>query len=133
MGNGVDIAFHSLIDGDVLFYQSRNFIGLLGLDSGDPLLHQVATLHVQEEGTIVRLHFPRRNDLSEGVMKQRFMSDQVKKADSVFVQSKDVFRSFPGIAFTTYLYIEKSVYIIQGQLFVYKSLLFVLRKSAVCL
>ena len=65
---GVDIAFHSLINGDVLFNQSRNFIGLLGLDSGDPLLHQVATLHVQEQGTVVRLHFARRDDFSEWVM-----------------------------------------------------------------
>lgn len=29
----------------------------------DPLLHQIATLHVQEEGPVLSLNLARRNDL----------------------------------------------------------------------
>ena len=49
--------------GDVLLDEPGNLYGLVCLDPGDPLLHQVPALHVQVQGTVLRLHLSCGDDL----------------------------------------------------------------------
>ena len=46
---------------DVLLDKSGNLDCLVGLDPADPLLHQVATLHVQVQHSIIRLHLSKKS------------------------------------------------------------------------
>lgn len=50
------VALTDLRHGDVLSHQARDLVRLLRLDAYDTLLHQIAHLHVQEEGTILGAH-----------------------------------------------------------------------------
>ncbi len=45
--------------GDVLLDEPGDLDGLICLDPGDALLHQVPALHVQVQRTVLRLHLPR--------------------------------------------------------------------------
>ena len=56
-----------LVDGDVLADESGDLVGLLGLDARYALLHQVAALHVQEEGAVLGLHLARRYHLRDRI------------------------------------------------------------------
>ena len=101
--------FHSLINSDVLLDKSSNFVGLFSLDPGDPLLHQVATLHVQKQSAIISLNFSSGDNLGEWVMKESFMGDQIKKTDSILVECQDMLRSFTRIALTAYLKSKRAI------------------------
>ena len=46
---------------DVLLDKSGNLDRLVCLDPADPLLHQVATLHVQVQHSIIRLHLSKKS------------------------------------------------------------------------
>ena len=69
----------SLVYGDVLADESRDLVGLLRLDARYPLLHQVAALHVQEEGAVLGLHLARRYHLKERGVVMRY---RVKSLDN---------------------------------------------------
>ena len=101
--------FHSLINSDVLLDESSNFVGLFSLDPGDPLLHQVATLHVQKQSAIISLNFSSGDYFGEWVMKESFMGDQIKKTDSILVECQDMLRSFTRIALTAYLKSKRAI------------------------
>ena len=101
--------FHSLINSDVLLDESSNFVGLFSLDPGDPLLHQVATLHVQKQSAIISLNFSSGDYFGEWVMKESFMGDQIKKTDSILIECQDMLRSFTRIALTAYLKSKRAI------------------------
>ncbi len=50
---------NKLTYGDVLLDEPGNLDGLIRLDPGDALLHQVPALHVQVQRTVLRLHLTR--------------------------------------------------------------------------
>ena len=58
----------TLLDGDVLANQTRNLVSLIRLNACHSLLHQIATLHVQKQNTVLRFDFPRRNDFGKWIM-----------------------------------------------------------------
>ena len=60
-----------LVDCNVLSDEARDLVGLLRLDAGYALLHQVAALHVEEEGAVLGLHLSRRYHLM-GKRERRF-------------------------------------------------------------
>ena len=62
-----------LLDADILPDESRYLMSVVGLNPHDLLLHEVSILHVQEEGSLLRLHLARGDDLGEGVAGQRLL------------------------------------------------------------
>ena len=89
--------------GDVLLDESSNLHRLVSLDPGDPLLHQVATLHVQEQHPVLGLHLPGGDDLGEGVVEDGLVGDQVQEVDTVLVQSQDVLATLHRVAVPPHL------------------------------
>ena len=89
--------------GDVLLDESSNLHRLVSLDPGDPLLHQVATLHVQEQHPVLGLHLPGGDDLGEGVVEDGLVGDQVQKVDTVFVESQDMLTTLHWITVSSHL------------------------------
>ena len=59
-----------LVDGDVLPDESRDLVGLLRLDPCDPLLHQIAALHVQEQRAVLGLNLASGDHLEEGELEE---------------------------------------------------------------
>jgi hypothetical protein len=51
--------YQMLTYGDVLLDEPGDLYGLVCLDPGDALLHQVPALHVQVQRTVLSLHLPR--------------------------------------------------------------------------
>ncbi|KAF4520560.1 hypothetical protein B566_EDAN011114 [Ephemera danica] len=66
----------ALLHGDVLPDEARDLMRLVGLEARDTLLHQVATLHVQEQDAILRLHLACGDHLGERVVHQRLLQIQ---------------------------------------------------------
>lgn len=62
-----------LLHADVLADEARDLVRLLRLQPRDALLHQVATLHVQEQHAVLRLHLASRDDLAERIVDQRLL------------------------------------------------------------
>lgn len=60
----------SLFHGDVLSDQTRDFMGLFRLQSGDTLLHQVTAFHVEIKRALLRFDFSGGNHLGIGIMVQ---------------------------------------------------------------
>ena len=84
--------------GDVLLDEPGDLHGLVSLDPGDALLHEVAALHVEVEDSVLGLHLAGGDDLGEGVVEDGLVGDQVEEVNSVFVESEDVFTALHGIA-----------------------------------
>ena len=59
---------HPLLQRYVLPDEARDLVRLVGLQPRDPLLHQVAALHVEEQGAVFRLDLARGDHLREGVV-----------------------------------------------------------------
>ena len=79
--------FSQITNCDVLLDESCNLHGLISLNPGYSLLHEVATLHVQVEHAILGLHLAGGDDLSEGVVQDGLVGDQVQEVDTVLVES----------------------------------------------
>lgn len=106
----------ALLDRDVLPDEPRYLVRLIRLDPGDPLLHQIAALHVQKEQPIFGLHFPRRYHLFIRVVINSFLkskrqsnplsielinhyvSDNVQKVHSIPVERHNVLATVHHIA-----------------------------------
>ena len=88
---------------NVLLDKPGNLYGLVRLYPGDPLLHQVAALHVKVEYPVLGLHLSRGDDLSEGVVQDCLVGDQVQEVNSMLVQCKNVLTSLNRVAVTTNL------------------------------
>ncbi len=58
---------HPLVNSYILTNKAGDLVGLLGLDSSDSLLHQVATLHIQIQCSIFSLDFPRGDHLKHSL------------------------------------------------------------------
>lgn len=63
----------SLLHGDILPDQTGDLVGLLRLQSGNTLLHQIAALHVEVERAFFGLDLPRGYHLGIGIMVQRLL------------------------------------------------------------
>lgn len=59
-----------LLHRDVLPDQTGDLVGLLRLQSGDALLHQIAALHVEIERALLGLHLPGGDHLGVGIVIQ---------------------------------------------------------------
>ena len=71
---------------------------MVRLDPADALLHQVPALHVQVKHAVLSLHLPGGYDLSEGVVEDGLVGDEVEEVNSVFVECEDVFTALHGVA-----------------------------------
>ncbi len=58
----------ALLNGDLLTDQARYLMGLICLNAGHALLHQISTFHVQEKGAFFRFDFASRYHLEIRVM-----------------------------------------------------------------